>query len=213
MSAPHKDLQPPQHRSKVSRHVAERATKLYEGKQANLSGSVADLARLRSGAAHEIGVDPATWRAAFLGYPENTHDSPFPSDDEWAVYMALSLFAYHQQGQATSMHVEGVSFGAALRKLAHIGSATAPNDAVVRRFNALVTADTTEETRTHLRSLVGQLRSNKISLDYGRLADDLVRLRSPWRSGVQLRWSRDFSRTPHIDEPPGESSSSTMSAN
>ena len=213
MTATQDDSQPRARRSKVSWHVDERARRLFDGKKENRSSAVADLARLRSGATHEIGSDPAVWRAAFLGYAENSDDLPFPSNDEVAVYTALSLYAYHQQGQADSMHTQGTSLGSALQRLAHQGGATTPNEAVVRRFNALVTADTAEETRTHLRSLVGQLRSNAIALDYGRLADDLVGLQSRTRSRVQLRWSRDFSRTPKADELPAEPPSPTATTN
>ena len=201
MAVAQKDSKPDDRRSTVYRYVAERAGRLYEGKLEDRAGAVADLARLRSGATREIGSDPAVWRAAFTGYPEVADDTTFPSHAEFAVYVSLSLYAYHQQGQRSSMHTEGPSFGTALRKLAYVGTETTPKESVVRRFNALVTADTFDETRSHLRSLVGQLRAEGIPLDYGRLADDLERLHSPWRNGVQLRWSRDFSRTPRTEGP------------
>ncbi|GAC61794.1 type I-E CRISPR-associated protein Cse2/CasB [Gordonia sihwensis] len=189
----------------INRHVAKRAADLYAGARRNSGPAVAAFAKLRRAATSQIGEDPAAWQVAFLGYPTPDGDFPFPTFDEQAVYDALRLYALHQQSKNEPMHVDGPSFGTALSRLAHTESSDGPSEPVLKRFNALVTADSPEETRWHLRSLVGQLRAHGIPLDYGRFADDLAALAGKQRKGtapgesrrrVQLQWSRDFSRTP-----------------
>lgn len=201
------------YRSAENLHVARRAEDLYKGVQDNRGAAVGALARLRRAASTEIGEDPAAWQVAFLGYPVPDDDRDYPSAGEKAVYLALTLFALHQQSKSEPMHIkDGPTLGAALSRLARVNGSEDPSDPVIRRFNALVTADTEPETRWHLRSLVGQLRAHGIPLDYGRLADDLAVLNGyhrrtesadQARRRVQLRWSRDFSRAPKPDKESG----------
>ena len=190
----------------INRHVASRATDLFEGSRRNSAAAVGGLAKLRRAASSDIGEDPAAWQVAFLGYGDRTPiNLPFPTAEEEAIYLALTLFALHQQSKSEPMNVDGPSFGSALNRLAHVSGTGEASDPVIRRFNALVTADSAEETRWHLRSLIGQLRAHGIPLDYGDLADDLAALGGRTRKNetadqarrrVQLRWSRGFSRTP-----------------
>lgn len=199
--------------STVNRHVARRAEDLWKGVEKNSGSAVSALARLRRAASAEIGDDPAAWQVAFLGFSVPDDDRDYPSAQEKAVYLALTLFALHQQSKKIPMHQEnGPTFGAALGQLARINGSDDPSDPVIRRFNALVTSDGDAETRWHLRSLIGQLRAHDIRLDYGRLADDLAAL-SGYHRGIgsadaarrriQLRWSRDFSRTPKTETDSG----------
>ncbi|WP_347957278.1 type I-E CRISPR-associated protein Cse2/CasB [Gordonia aichiensis] len=199
----------PRTRYGVDRHVAQRAAELYAGLRRDSGAAVGALAKLRRAAGSEPGTDPAAWQVAFLGYPAPDEDWPFPTYDEQGIYLAMTLFALHQQSKNDPMHVDGPSLGTALNRLAHAGG-DGPSESVIRRFNALVTADTGEETRWHLRSLVGQLRAHGIPLDYGLLAADLAALAGRRRKGepdgagrrrVQLRWSRDFSRAPKAATP------------
>ena len=189
----------------VNRHVARRAGDLYAGMRRNSGAAIGALAKLRRAAATDIGEDPAAWQVAFLGFPVPDNDYGFPSYDEQAVYTALTLYALHQQSKIEPMHADGPSLGTALAALARADGADGPSEPVVRRFNALVTADSSAETRWHLRSLIGQLRAHGIPLDYGLLAADLAALAGRARKGespgaarrrVQLQWSRAFSRTP-----------------
>ncbi|WOC11282.1 type I-E CRISPR-associated protein Cse2/CasB [Gordonia sp. MP11Mi] len=202
-------------RKGVDAHVDGRARNLYSGLSRNSGAAVASLAKLRRAATSDIGADPAAWQVAFLGFGTPTEDYPFPTYDEQGVYLALTLYALHQQSKGDPMHVDGPTLGTALGTLARPAGSDGPSDAVIRRFNALVTADTAEETRWHLRSLIGQLRARGIPLDYGRLATDLAALAGrDWkgdapgdaRRRVQLRWSRDFSRTPSTDDRPATQS-------
>lgn len=202
------------YRSPVNRHVARRAKELWKGMDNNSGAAVGALARLRRAASTEIGDDPAAWQVAFVSFPVPDDDRDYPNAEEKAVYLALTLFALHQRSKSEPMHLEdGPSLGSALSRLARINGSDDPSDPVIRRFNALATADTELETRWHLRSLVGQLRAHDIRLDYGRLADDLAVLggyhrrtesADEARRRIQLRWSRDFSRAPKADAESSE---------
>lgn len=209
----------PTERFGIDRHVDDRARSLFTGMRHNSGAAIGALAKLRRAVGSEIGEDPAAWQVAFLGFGGNTPDEfPFPTSQELAVYRALTLYALHQQSKSQSMHVDGPSLGAAMNRLAYASGSGDASEPVIRRFNALVTADTDEETRWHLRSLVGQLRAHDIPLDYGRLARDLAALdgfgrkresRDAARRRVQLQWSRDFSRTP-TSEPSNDSAQTTI---
>ena len=120
--------------------------------------------------------------------PDSASDAPTP--EETAVHIAMTLYAIHQQSRSGPMHKPGFGFGRAAREL--IGTEN-ENPSARSRFNALVTASTIDELRSHLRSFVQLLRSKDIGFDYAAFADDLVMFR---RSGgdkkVRRRWSRDF---------------------
>lgn len=67
----------------------------------------AKLAELR----HGIGHIPALWGTFLDGMPEELYwDNGEPSPAEWAVYIALTMFALSQQGHDFKndwMHIEG----------------------------------------------------------------------------------------------------------
>ncbi|NMO04931.1 type I-E CRISPR-associated protein Cse2/CasB [Gordonia sp. TBRC 11910] len=186
--------------TELAAHVAKLAGRLQHGAITNLAGPVADLARLRRSLDAAAGSDPVVWRIIFAGFPEQP-DEPLPSRGEYAAYLSVCLFAIHQQSKNTQMHGGGRThcLGRAIRQLAQSGTDAEPDGAIVKRFNAVVTADDFNEVIHHLRSLVGLLRVSSIPLDYGLLADDLYQWQlSSKRSGVRLRWSRDFSRVPRV---------------
>ncbi len=58
------------------------------------------LAELRRGAGRKPGEDPAVWGTIFSELPEDMYGSRGnPSKEEWAVHIALTLYAIHQQGR------------------------------------------------------------------------------------------------------------------
>lgn len=154
----------------------------------------ATLSRLRRAVAQEPGEDPLAWNAVaedVLGQlpPQDLGRGDAPSPAEWAAFVAITLFAAHQQSQRAPMHVKGVSLGAAaarLRRATESGS-------IKQRLDAVMVSATPRALRYHLRSLVSLLAAHGIALDYGRLAEDLRHLRQPTRrNGVLLRWGRDY---------------------
>ncbi|MGX7672197.1 type I-E CRISPR-associated protein Cse2/CasB [Plantactinospora sp. DSM 117369] len=158
--------------------------------------AVSALARLRRGIGRIPGFDYTL--EPYLQVPERllgrrAADDAEATDAEYAVHDAVTLYALHQQSQRERMHVEGRGLGQALSELVH--KSTGP-DGVRRRFAALGTASSYQESIYHLRSMVTMLRGHQIPLDYGLLADDLAILRrADGRSKVQAIWGREFFRS------------------
>lgn len=157
--------------------------------------AIRDLARLRRGIGRTPGSDYTL--GSYLEVPKAllgriVRDDE-PTDAEYAVHDAVTLYALHQQAQRERMHVDGWGLGRALYHL--VGKSSGP-DGVRRRFAALGTASSYQESIYHLRSLVTMLRGHQIPLDYGLLADDLSRLREQdGRTKVQAIWGREFFRS------------------
>jgi CRISPR system Cascade subunit CasB len=170
--------------------MGARIGKLQRGYLGDRSEAVATLARLRRGAGKPPG--------SVLDIVEYTHAEEFvrgwdddaPSFAENAAHTAMTLYAVHQQSQSKAMHVPGRRFGTAVRRLAPDMRLDGP---VARRFAALGTADTFTELSHHLRGLVQLMRTARVPLDYGQLAQDLWLWQLPGRAPrVRLRWGRDF---------------------
>ena len=83
----------------------------------------AELAKLRRGIGHAPGELPELWGSFLLGMPESFQGRSAPSAAEWAVYLALTLYAMHQQGNDRLMNCPGNTLGRAVRQLAERNSA------------------------------------------------------------------------------------------
>lgn len=114
-----------------------------------------------------------------------------PSASEHAAYVALTLFAQHMQSASQPVHVRNVSFAQACGIL----HAQSTSNSIKPRFDAMLLAGSESARLVHIRSLISLMRAKSLSFDYGWFASDLRSLTSPQkRSGVQLRWGRDFAR-------------------
>ena len=156
----------------------------------------AELARLRRGVGHQPGDLPELWGVLLQDMPEDFQGKNGPSREEWAVYLALTLYAVHQQSQPDPMNSTTYSLGQAVRQWAE---RSAPGQdwtesSILRRFNALATADTLPEIAQHLRGIVQLLRAAKggaIPLEYPQLAVDLYDLQFVEKAPrVHLRWGQ-----------------------
>ena len=155
----------------------------------------AELAKLRRGIGHAPGELPELWGSFLLGMPESFQGRSAPSAAEWAVYLALTLYAMHQQGNDRLMNCPGNTLGRAVRQLAERNSAGQDwtEASVLRRFNALATADSMPEVSHHLRGMIQLLRREGIPLDYPQLAEDLYQYQFvDGAPNVRLRWGRDL---------------------
>ena len=106
------------------------------------------LAELRRGVGHQPGDLPALWGSFLQELPKElwgretaAGECREPSEAEWAVYLALTLYALHQQGEENvSMNEKDCTLGRAVRLLAQNSAAAAQDwteSSVLRRFNAL----------------------------------------------------------------------------
>jgi CRISPR system Cascade subunit CasB len=165
-----------------------------------IAGSKAALATLRRGIGKKPGDIPE-----LLGYVLPTYAMTTNRDletmVEQAIYTALTLYAFHQQGSNECMsdvsNAENeyqYSFGHAMRKLVNCDKDR--ETAITRRFNVILTAKDITGLSIHLRSLIGLLKSNGIKLDYGRFAADLFEFQQDdYRRNVILQWGKDYYMT------------------
>ncbi len=183
----------------VGAAVASRAARLQsQVLSQHPAQAKATLARLRAAITTEPGSVPAVWEITAIFSTSPVGDGP--TREERAAHVAMTLFAVHQQSQGKAMHVPGVGFGEAVRRLAPSAagkvdteSGTAAASPSFRRFQALATASTLSESVNHARGLIQQLRAAGVGLDYGLFADDLVKLQHPRLAAeVRLQWGRDY---------------------
>ena len=191
---------------RTAEFVDRQVSTLQAQYQANVASAVSMLARLRQGVGRPPGADlellgiafqplrsggaGASGEGALYDLLELRGDEVSP--EEKAAYAAITLFALHQQSRRDApMHRRGSSFGRAARLL---GQRNGASDAVRRRFTALGTATTWEESVHHARALISQFRQHKVPLDYGDFARDLLDLHGPFADRVRARWGRDYFR-------------------
>lgn len=160
------------------------------------SNGRAYLASLRRGVGKTPGEIPDVWGLFLDGAPKGLYsDNPYVEDvqkEEWAVYIALTLFAVHQQGKSESVSVNGANLGNAAAMLMNDKTDDERNR-VLRRFTPVVTASDMAELSYHLRSLVQLMKSKGIPLDYPKLACDIYDFQfEDSKAIVQLRWGREF---------------------
>lgn len=172
--------------------VDTRVQRLQQGMLRRESSAVAMLAHLRHAAGKSPGSVAQIWPVTVSDSLAGPHAGDDPTHAEVAVHVAMTLYAVHQQSVPDRMHQRGRGFGRALRALR---PAAADTDPVLRRFQALGTADSLDELTYHARGLVQLLRAGRLAQDYALLADQLV----AWQRGdevrVRLQWARDFYRT------------------
>ena len=158
----------------------------------------AELAQLRRGVGRRPGERPDLWGYFLEELPEELWGRDEPSAAEWAIYTALTLFALHQQGVNRAdelMDQQGKSLGGAVRQLAERSAEEQDwtKSSVLRRFNALATADSMPEVSHYLRGMIQLLRREKIPLDYPQLAVDLYQYQFiDSMANVRLRWGQDL---------------------
>ena len=195
-------------KTRVPRRFLKEEGKLVDGRLKRLQATFlngqprarAQLAELRRGISRTPGDLPEIW--SLTDVPSDDLTGTTPTAKEWAVHITMCLYALQQQGRNTPAHVPGRPFGQAIRSLAGNDAEKSP---IWRRFTAAMLAQDITGIRDHLQGIVGQMHSAKAytPFDYAALADDLVALQYPQaRSGVRLRWQRDFYSTPATPNDP-----------
>ncbi|WP_026424909.1 type I-E CRISPR-associated protein Cse2/CasB [Actinokineospora inagensis] len=173
--------------------VAKRVSQLQRGYLDDRAESVAALAKLRRGVGKPTGsvLDILDYTTHEEFIREWNRDEP--SKAEHAAHTAMTLYAVHQQSQRTGMHYPEWTLGRSIRELIPKDAILKADNAIVRRFARLGTADSYAELSHHLRGMVQLLRAERVRLDYGRLALDLLLWQLDDRAPqVRQRWGRDF---------------------
>ncbi|NLN97111.1 MAG: type I-E CRISPR-associated protein Cse2/CasB [Eubacteriaceae bacterium] len=156
--------------------------------------SKAILAELRRGIGKKPGENPKLWEITLANIPEEYYSKyGEPTYVEWAIYISLTLFAFHQQGNSLEtklMHHRDVNIGAALAQLVKEDE---DESRIKRYLDRLVTASDVIEMARHLRSAVSLLKGEKIGLDYAGLAVDIFRFNFiEGKQSVSLLWAQSF---------------------
>lgn len=142
------------------------------------------LAKLRRAVGSEPGAYPDIWEVTLC-------ECEGEGKAEWALHTALTLFALHQQGSMESVSVDGVSFGKAVRQI--YAKDNNKEQGVIRRFNALATADSLAEFAHHARGIIQLMKQEGVAMDYPSFAEDLFWYQiEKKRHGVRMQWGRDF---------------------
>lgn len=178
-------------RDKVGKYVNGQITILT--KNMEYSGGKAMLANLRRGAGKTPGELPEIWGAFLNELPDEMQSrNGVPTKAEWAVYITLTMFALHQQGNSESVHQDGIGFGKAVAKLMN-EQTDDERERVLRRFGPAVTANDMYELSHHIRCLIELMRNKSIKLDYVMLAKDIYDYQfSEGQQKVRLCWGQDF---------------------
>ena len=176
-------------KSDLMRDTARRVHTLIESQ--DRSEGRAALAHLRRGIGHAPGELPELWGSFLAGLPESMQGkNGKPSKEEWAIYLALTMFALHQQSKDAPVHSEGVSLGTAAAELMDSHDDL---ERVWKRLMLVAGADNIDGLAYHLRGIIQLLRNTDAKLDYAMLAGDLFEFQSPMTIGqVRLRWGQDF---------------------
>lgn len=180
-------------KAKTKAYVASQIRDLLQNK--DTGGGRAMLANLRRGIGKTPGEMPELW-GVFLGglddalYGQNGK----PSSAEWAVYLSLTMFALHQQGNADSVQQDAVSLGnAAARLIDRSKNEDEERNRIMQRFGPVITASDMPELSHHLRGMIQLFKANNVHLDYVQLAGDLLDFQyQDSRRKVQLHWGEDF---------------------
>ena len=159
------------------------------------SGAKARLAQLRRGVGKEPGELPELWGIFLMNMPEGLMGkNGRPSYAERAIYTALTLFAFHQQGHANLMNAEGEEnrLGRAVRKLVKNGE---EEENIRLKFSISAKSDDMAELSYHFKTMVKLLADSDIKLDYVDLAKDLYWFQfDEYADRVRLKWGQDFYR-------------------
>lgn len=130
-------------------------------------GDKRTLAVFKRGLGKENGT-PEMYPYVFMFSPKREHESSF--------FLVGSLFGFHPSHSERSL---GYALGALRVK--------SDSDGIEKRFERLMHADR-KELPVLLRHVFAMLKSNKISLNYHRLLNDVIY----FGENVKKQWARDF---------------------
>lgn len=220
--------------SAIARFVSRKIRELdrIDGDGEGGARARADLAVLRRGLGKSPADIPAVWAVTLADAPDEISPTatgaapPRPTRAEWAVHIALSFYALHRQGKSECMSAgaapaaddspseagyrRGPTFGAALGALRRDPNKEA---GIVRRFNAVATADDLQEFSRHALGVVQMLRAAErpLKFDYPAFAVDMFWYQFPdHRAKITLKWGRDFWRAADGGDVPSSDNSSLI---
>lgn len=189
-------------KKEISKYVRTQLALLAKDDRAlEQSGSKAQLAQLRRGVGKRPGELPELWGVFLKDMPEELMGkSGEPSYAEWAIYTALTLFAFHQQGHSEPMHAEGEGnrLGRAARRLVQNEE---DEEKIRMKLGIVARSDDMTELSYYLKTIVQLLGNSDVRLDYVDLAKDLYWFQfEDYADRIRLKWGQDFYRTVKVND-------------
>jgi CRISPR system Cascade subunit CasB len=169
-------------------------------KESSSGEGKAMLAQLRRGLGKKPGDDPRLFGVLLQDMPEDFFGKDgVPTKEEWACYIALTLYAMHQQGKSISDNKmntsENISLGTAMRQLAVSQGDDNSWIRIQEKYKSLVGALDIVAIENYLRGIISLLKSKSIPINYSMLAVDLYEIQfADSKSKVILRWGQDLYR-------------------
>ncbi|WP_433464102.1 type I-E CRISPR-associated protein Cse2/CasB [Spirillospora sp. CA-128828] len=170
-------------------------TDLQRGFLADRPSAVGALAQLRRGAGKLPEDVPELW--GVTGVERIFAEQILSGNEdqaarcERAYFLAVTLYALHQQSQRSPMHHKGVDLGQAVRRL--MSKPGEIDETIRRRFVRVGTAATPDILAYRLREVISLLRGKGVPLDYGRLARQLYTAQTPdGLNEIRRDWGRSF---------------------
>lgn len=159
------------------------------------------LSLLRKGVGHVPGDDPKLLGVILIDMPEEFFSKGTePTKEEWACYIALTLYAMHQQGNSPKLNSMNsgnkISLGKAMAEYALLSGDSNAQQRMAVMLQALATSKDMKEFSYHLKTVIQLLKTKGIALNYPRLAEDIYDYQFEDRkSGIFLKWGQDFFNT------------------
>ncbi|MCI9887758.1 type I-E CRISPR-associated protein Cse2/CasB [Micrococcales bacterium 31B] len=198
----------------AANHVVHRIKTLSPGASGELSSTArSELAKLRRALGKPLSSSFDSLSVTLANFPQESVAGDEPTVAEYAVHLALTCYGAHQQSRNSSMHVDGLNFGTAVRILADRdrggdSSKTAYETSAWKAFERITRTRTPEIMGVHLRGLIQRLRAAEVAFDYGQLTKDLYSMQfEDGAKVVALRWTRDFNRTPSAESTTADGTS------
>lgn len=191
-------------KSEIGAFVAKRIAELQYKEERSATGRSGNaiLASLRRGVGKTPGELPELFGVILSELPEEFVSSDgTATKEEWASYIALTLYALHRQGgdgEKDLAHTrERVSVGKALGMLSDKQREGKQDlnaeKRALQKIKMLVTSKDMGELSYHLRGIVQLLKREEIPLNYITLAKDLYEFQcADGKNRVSLSWGRDF---------------------
>lgn len=145
----------------------------------------AALARLRRG----LGKEPGT---VMEMYPYISRQIPTTGDDS-VYFLIAALFGLYPDAERTKSNLGGSLLMLENKLHQQRGSSSDDNkiSSVERRFVALLNAKE-EDLPTHLRQIIGLLKSNEIPINWFRLLKDIKFWSSEGKYNSRRKWAKGF---------------------
>ncbi|MCH3987740.1 MAG: type I-E CRISPR-associated protein Cse2/CasB [Lachnospiraceae bacterium] len=172
---------------KVTNKIIQKIESQYGSQRAAI------LANLRNTIGKSLTDAENVWPLMFENMPQEfLSKSGEETQEEKAIFTTLQLYAMCMQGASGNVKSDSSykgSIGASLKS----GRSASDSEALDRRFNVLITADTFSELTYHLRQIIKIVKSKgNIAINFPKLADDLLWFQRGRQKRICLRWAQEY---------------------